>query len=119
MNLKASRLNCWALTEGEEWYFIVMSLGQLKEQVTRIRSAKKGVWISKRKEGKDLKEISNTSVILIMNKASYDSKSICLYFSIYKGRVKRYVKGCLQGELRFSKKVGRSNERKKGRKEFK
>jgi len=68
MNLKASRLNRWALVEGAEWYFIVMSLGQLKEQVTRNRNAKKGVWISKgRKE--NFQEISNTSAILIYEKS--------------------------------------------------
>ena len=31
MNLKASKLNRWALTEDEEWYLTVTSLGHLKE----------------------------------------------------------------------------------------
>ena len=31
MNLKASRLNRWALTEGAAWYFTVMSFGHLRE----------------------------------------------------------------------------------------
>ena len=36
-----------------------------------------------------------------MRKASYDSKRICLDFSICKGRVQLYLKGCLDLDLKY------------------